>query len=155
MSVHRRAIASLSSSYLSQRFALDSATDLSLTIRSRLLSTLAFVRRLMPGMRRIAGKPVNDSIRQADFSGFRDSTIALARDDKSPSRGCQSYTSENTKELLLDKLHVSYNERADAAKSDSGFAYSRIMNFAKPFVAIVRNRYDKNSTSILPWSGKI
>lgn len=38
------------------------------------------VQRLMPGMRRIAGKPVNDSIRQeADFSGFRGSTTALAR----------------------------------------------------------------------------
>lgn len=44
------------------------------------------------------------------------------RDDKSPRRHRQSCTNENTKELLLDKLHVSHNERAARA---SRFRYIR------------------------------
>lgn len=73
-------------------------------------------------------------------------------------RGRQSYSNENTKELLLDKLHVSHNESAGADNiRQAALPIRGIMNFAKLFVGIVRNQYSRtgNPVSISLESGKI
>jgi len=121
------------SSYLSRDNARDSAADLSRDadfFHSRSRYDVAF-------WYTMSGKPDNESIhgRQAGmqallFSDLRGFPIELARNDKSRAVAV-SHTDENTKELLLDKLHVSHNESADRSKRR--FAYSRIMNSASLF----------------------
>jgi len=57
-----------------------------------------------------------------------------------------SHTNENTKELLLDKLHVSHNE---SGQIQWRFAFSQIMNFADLFHWLSCVLIEKTSHSIL------
>lgn len=83
-------------------------------------------------MRRVAGKLVNDSIRQAKtFQASAAPTIGL---DKSPCRGRQSYM--NTRKTLKNFYSINCTSvvmrGADARTNPtSGFAYSRIMSFVE------------------------